>query len=274
MEFDQDIKLGIIGCGSMGEAIARGVIASGTIYGGALYLYDEIDDKSSRIKDSLSVNAARSSEELVNSCNTILIAVKPQDIAGLLTGISHLLDASKLVVSIAAGISIKKIKSILSEEVRVVRAMPNMGALENQSVSAISYDGQSMAEDKDLVKRIFKSIGDVVEVDEHLMDAVTAISGSGPAYFFYLTEMLEKCAMEMGIDEDRARQLAVKTAMASATLLRDSGFNAESLRKRVTSKGGTTEAAFKVFENKRLGEIFAEGVRAAEKRSKELSGGE
>ncbi len=273
MEFEQDIKLGIIGCGSMGEAIAEGVTSSGAVYGGGLYLYDIDTDKSSYLKNKLNVNLSRSSEELVNSCNTVLLAVKPQDMTDLLREVSHLIDASKLVISIAAGITTKKIKSVLSRETRVTRVMPNMGALEKHSISAICYDDQCTAEDKELAKRIFRSVGDIVEIDERLMDAVTAVSGSGPAYFFHLTEMLEKCAVEMGIDEDRARQLAVKTALGSAVLLRESGFSAGSLRKRVTSKGGTTEAAFRVFDKKGFEEIFIEAVKAAEKRSKELSGG-
>ncbi|MBL7070686.1 MAG: pyrroline-5-carboxylate reductase [Candidatus Omnitrophica bacterium] len=274
MEFERDIKLGIIGCGNMGEAIAKGVVASGSIYSGNLYLYDHLTEKSSFVSGSLSANVANSSEELINSCNAILFAVKPQDAKELLREVSHLLNSSKLVISIAAGISIEKIKKILDVDVRVARVMPNMGALENQSMSALSFDSEVIDQDKRLVTQIFKSIGDVIEIEERLMDAVTAVSGSGPAYFFYLTEMLEKCAVEMGIGEDRARHLAFKTALGSAILLRDSGYNAESLRKRVTSKGGTTEAAFKVFEDRRLDGIIRDGIKAAEKRSRELSDGD
>ena len=274
MEFDQELKLGVFGCGSMGEAIVKGVLEAGVVYSANLYLYDIALDKSSYLKERLNVNVTNSSEELVNSCNTILLAVKPQDVGDLLKEVSHLIDPSKLVISIAAGVSIKSIKNILSKKVRVARVMPNIGALENHSVSALCHDDQSMPEDKELSKRIFKSIGDVIEVEEHHMDAVTAVSGSGPAYFFYVTEMLEEAAVAMGIDEDRARQLAVKTAIASAVLLRDSGYNAGSLRKRVTSKGGTTEAAFSVFAKKKLHDIFLQGVKAAKERSRELSGGE
>lgn len=273
MEFEENFRLGIIGCGNMGEAIARGAVSAGAVFTGDIYVYDILKEKSRYLKENLNVNVVNTSEELATTCNAIILSVKPQDIEELLKGVCHLFDSSKLIISIAAGISISKIKSFLNEEVRVIRVMPNMAALENQSISALSYDERATAEDKKLVRTIFKSIGDVMEVKEYHMDAVTAVSGSGPAYFFYLAELLEKCAIDMGIDEDKARLLAVKTATGSAALLRDSGFSAETLRKRVASKGGTTEAAFKVFQDKGLGEIIKAGIIAAKERAKEISGG-
>jgi pyrroline-5-carboxylate reductase len=270
---EKNTRLGIIGCGNMGEAIAKGVVYSDAIHAGNLYLFDVDPNKSNYLRESLHANVTNSSEELVNGCNTILVAVKPQDTEDALKEVWHVLDSSKLVISITAGVTIKKIKKIIKEEVRVVRAMPNMGALANMSITALCYDSYVDNDDKDLAKKIFKSIGDIAEIEEAYMDAVTAISGSGPAYFFYLAEMLEKIAMEMGIDKEKARLLAVKTAVGSAALLEDSGFDAETLRKRVTSKGGTTEAAFRVFQNKKLEETFREGIKAAKERARELSGG-
>lgn len=270
---EKDNKLGIIGCGNMGEAIAKGVVNSNVIYGGNLYFYDIDKDKSRYLRDTLNANATNSSEELVNRCNIILLAVKPQDIEDLLKKIGRLLDSSKLVISIAAGATIEKIKKFLTEEVRVVRVMPNVAALVNQSISALCYDDYATAADKDLARKIFMSIGDIVEVEEVLMDAITAISGSGPAYFFYLAEMLKKSAIDMRIDENIARQLIIKTALGSAALLKDSGSDAEALRKSVTSKGGTTEAAFRLFAEKKLGDILQQGIKEAAKRAKELSEG-
>lgn len=266
-------NIGIIGCGNMGEAIAKGIISAGIISPNYLYLYDTDKEKSNYLKERLKANITKSNEELVNDCNVILIAVKPQDIKELLSEIWHVLDSSKFVISIAAGVTIEKMTESLNEEVRIARVMPNIAALENKSISALCFNSFAATEDRDLAKNIFMSIGDVMEVEEVQMDAVTAISGSGPAYFFYLVEILEKCAIEMGIDKDKARLLAVKTAVGSVTLLQGSDLSAESLRKRVTSKGGTTEAAFKVFEEKRLDEILREGIKRAKERAKELSGG-
>ncbi len=269
---EKDNRLGILGCGNMGEAIAKGIVNAGVIRPIELYVYDIEHDKAGYLKEVLDVNVTASAEELVNNCSAILLAVKPQDVEDILREIWHLFDSSKLLISIAAGVTIERIKKVLNEEVRIIRAMPNMAAIVNESVTAICCDNYASDDDRDLARKIFKSVGDIVEVDECQMDAVTAVSGSGPAYFFYLTEILEKAACGMGIDKDKARFLAVRTVFGSAALLRDSGLSAETLRSRVTSKGGTTEAAFKVFGNKKLTEILQEGIRAAVERSRELSG--
>ena len=269
----QSSNIGIIGCGNMGEAIANGIVSSGIISERYLYLYDLDKEKSGYLEKRLKANVTKSNEELVNDCNVIIISVKPQDIKDLLSEIWHVLDSSKFLISIAAGVTIKKITESLNEEVRIARVMPNMAALENQSVSALCCNSYATPEDMDLTKDIFMSIGDVIEVEEDQMDAVAAISGSGPAYFFYLVEVLEKCAVDMGIDKDKAKLLAVKTAVGSVALLRESELSAEALRKRVTSKGGTTEAAFEFFEKKKLDEILQEGIKRAKERAKELSEG-
>lgn len=271
---EKDGKIGIIGCGSMGEAIAKGIVFSGPVNAADLYLFDIDRDKTRYIRDYLDVNVANSAEELCNQCNVILLALKPQDIKEVLQEVWHVIDLSKLLISVAAGVTIAKIKKYLKEEVRVIRVMPNMAAFVHASISAMCGDSYATDNDRKLVKSILTSIGDVVEVEERLMDAVTAISGSGPAYFFYLTEILEKCAIEMGIDKEKARLLAVKTAVGSALLLKGSEDSAETLRRRVTSKGGTTEAAFHYFSEERLEDILKEGIGTARKRAKELSGEE
>ncbi len=269
---NDDMKLGVMGCGNMGEAIARGIVASNVVYTGNLYFYHIDKAKAEYLRSSLNANTVDSSEELANKCDALLLAVKPQDIEGLLREIGRLLDSSKLVISVAAGITIEKIKRFLNLEVRVARAMPNMAVRVNQAISAVCYDKYVTFGDKNFVNKIFMSVGDTVEVDESKMDAVTAVSGSGPAYFFYLAEVLEKSAVAMGIDKNKARRLAVKTALGSAELLKEGASDAEKLRGRITSKGGTTEAAFRVFAEKKLGDILEQGIREAAKRAKELSG--
>ncbi len=264
-------KTGIIGCGNMGGAIAKGAIFSGALNAGSLYLYDIDKEKTNRLKEYLDANVSISSEELCNECSVIILAVKPQDIEETLKEIRCVIDPSKLLISVAAGVTIRRIKRILKEEVRVIRVMPNMPALVRSGISAMCADNCATAEDKRLAKRIFASVGEVIEVEEGVMNAVTAVSGSGPAYFFYLTEILEKSAMHMGIEKEKAKILAVKTAIGSALLLADGDTTAEALRKRVTSKGGTTEAAFRYFSENKLEDILKSGIAAAEKRAKELS---
>lgn len=271
---DKDVTIGIIGCGNMGEAIAKGIIFSGLVNARDLYLYDVDTEKTSRLKEYLDVNVATSSEELCNECNAIILAVKPQDIEDALKEVCHVINLSKLLISIAAGVTINKIKKSLKEEVRVIRVMPNMAAFVNSSISAMCSDNYATADDKKLVKQILVSIGEAIEVEEGLMDAVTVIASSGLAYFFYLAEILERCAIDMGIDKEMAKLLAAKTALGSALLLTDGDASAETLRKRVTSKGGTTEAAFRHFIENKLEEILKEGIEKARKRARELSGEE
>ncbi|MBU4376868.1 MAG: pyrroline-5-carboxylate reductase [Candidatus Omnitrophica bacterium] len=270
---ERERKIGILGCGNMGEAIAKGTIFSGLVNAGSLYLYDIDKDKARHVGECLDANISNSSEELCNECSVIVLAVKPQDVEEVLKEVNHAINPSKLLVSIAAGFTINKIKKFINDKVGVIRVMPNMALSVNASASAICRDDCVTTEDMKFVKTLFTATGEVVEVEEKFMDAVTAISGSGPAYFFYLTEILERCAIEMGIEKEKAKLLAVKTALGSALLLADSDSQAESLRKRVTSKGGTTEAAFKYFAEKGLENILKGGIEAARKRAKELSEG-
>ena len=270
---DRHNKIGIIGCGNMGGAIAKGIISSNLIPASNLCLYDIDKEKRNYLINTLSAKMMNSPGELADFCNIMLVAVKPQDFEDVRRVIWDMLDNSKLVISIAAGITLKHIHKYLKKDVRIARVMPNIAGLVNQGISALCYNNFTTPGDKELVRRIFMSIGDIVEVEEDHMDIITAISGSGPAYFFYLVQILEECAIEMGVDKEKARLLAVKTALGSAALLKDGKSDAETLRKRVTSKGGTTEAAFRVFTEKKLGDILKEGIKAAKERAKELSEG-
>jgi len=270
---EKDRRIGLIGCGSMGGAIAGGIISSRLIQGAELSLYDIAADKAKKLRERLNATLADSPSELVNACGTVILAVKPQDIEGLLRDIARELDSSKFVISIAAGVSIERIKSFIAKEVRVARAMPNIAALIGKGISALCYDEYVLAEDKALARDIFGSLGAAAELDEFLMNAVTAVSASGPAYFFYLAEILQKSAVDMGIDEKTAEKFIIHTVLGSAILLKDSGLKADELRRRVTSKGGTTEAAFRVFDEKNLGDILKAGIKEAAERAKKLNGG-
>jgi len=211
---------------------------------------------------------------VVKFADVIIMAVKPQDFDSVLRqevccGIS----TEKLLISIAAGITTKYIEKTVGSDMPVVRAMPNMGALVGESITSISKGSSATSYDMDTAREIFSSIGDVVEVDEKLVDAVTAISGSGPAYFFYLIEALIEAAVELGLEPEAAKRLVVKTAVGSARLLETLKEDPENLREKVTSKGGTTEAALKIFEKKAVKRIIKDAVKAAHRRSKELSKG-
>ena len=154
----------------------------------------------------------------------------------------------------------------------MVRVMPNTPALVKKGISAIAAGRSAGVKHRALAEKIFRSVGEVVQIEERFMDAVTAVSGSGPAYFFYLMEQMERAGTGLGLPAQTARRLAMATAQGAGKLAVCSGENPAILRKKVTSKGGTTEAAFKVFKRGRMGEIIQAGVRAAARRAKELSG--
>ena len=203
--------------------------------------------------------------------NGIIFAIKPQDLGAVLQDVIPSLE-KKLAISICAGITTKMLERSLGK-VPVLRVMPNMPAQISQGVSAIASGRYAKLKDKKLAVSSCACIGEVVEVKEKLMDAVTAISGSGPAYLFYCLEYWIKAAEQMGISRPIAEKLARKMVLGSAMLI-DQSLKRKSLeqmlRKRVTSKGGTTEAAVNVFKKKALGNILQQACYAAAKRSKQL----
>ena len=265
-------KIGIIGCGRMGEAILNGIVKQKGVSPKDIFVSDVDSARLNRIKRVYGCDATFNNSKVAKMSDLIIMAVKPQDMISALGSISACLNRKKLVVSIAAGVTIKKISSVIGGDVPVARVMPNMPALVRKSFSAFSFSKKA---DKGLMrfaKAVFSSIGDVAEVREKDMDAITAISGSGPAYFFYLVEILIKSGIKLGLTPETAKRAAVKTALGSVELLNKFNQDASILRKMATSKGGTTEAAFKVFGKERLNAIIEKGVRAARDRSKELSG--
>ncbi|MFA6078526.1 MAG: pyrroline-5-carboxylate reductase [Candidatus Omnitrophota bacterium] len=266
-------KIGIIGCGNMGEALLSRL--SMIIEKSTSIMVTETDEaRREYIEDKYKVIVGLDNNYLVKYSDVVIIAVKPKDVGTLLKDeLCCSLEPKKLAISIAAGITIKDIEKVIGKDVPVIRAMPNMPALVGEGMTAISRGTAVSDEDVKSAKEILSVIGDVVLVDESLMDSVTAISGSGPAYFFYLAESMIEAAEELGLDKDLARKLVFKTALGSAKLLSCVGEDPAVLRAKVTSKGGTTEEAIKVFESKKLRGIIIEAAKKARDRSKELSKG-
>ena len=266
-------KIGIIGCGNMGEALLcrlSDVMEKST----ALMVSETDTARRDAIQAKYRIIVEIDNNYLVKYSDVIILAVKPQDLEKVLRqevccGVS----GKKLLISIAAGVTTKHIEKIVGKDIPVVRAMPNMPAIIGEAITSISAGRAATREHLGTARYIFSTIGDVVEVDEKLVDAVTAVSGSGPAYFFYMIEALTEAAKKLRLDSDTASKLVAKTALGSAKVLNALKESPAQLRRRVTSKGGTTEAAMKVFEQKNLRKIIAEAVAAACKRSKELSKG-
>ena len=262
------MKIGIIGCGNMGQVLLRGITNTGFTSRKNILCSDKDRKKTNSARLGFGVGVTSSNSELIKKCDLIILAVKPQDVDTVVSEIVLPLKG-KLLISICAGITTKKLERHLGK-ISVVRAMPNMPAGISQGISAISLGKYATAKDRKQAISIFSCIGEVVEVKEQLLDAVTAISGSGPAYFFYLVEKLIETAKELGLPSDTAQRLAIKTALGSALLMEQSEESPQLLRKRVTSKGGTTEAAFKVFKKAALGNLLRRAFYAAARRAKHL----
>lgn len=268
-----DKKIGIIGCGNMGEALLARL--SGVVEKSTHLMVSEMDAaRREYIQGKYRIIVEIDNNEVVKFSDVIIIAVKPKDFEELLSGeVCCGVSNKKLIISIAAGVTTKYIEKIVGGDVPVIRVMPNMAASIGEAISSISRGSSATDKDMALAREIFSLIGETVEIDEKLVDGVTAISGSGPAYFFYLVESLIASAKMLGIDDNTARRLVVKTALGSAKLLDVLDEGPDALRKKVTSKGGTTEAALKVFESKKFKDIVKAAVKKAHSRAREISKG-
>ncbi len=261
--------IGLIGCGNMGEAIFRGCKKDKQL---RLLATDKVKSRKDKFCRKYRIKSACSISDLIRLSDVVLIAVKPQDIDEVLVEIKESLRKNVLVVSIAAGISSKYIEKTIGNKVKVIRAMPNMAAVLGESVTAIKKGIFASKIDTRLVKNIFEKVGSVIEVKRDAdIDIVTALSGSGPAYFFYIVASFMAVGKERGMDQKKTNELLFKTLIGSAELLKENKFDTKKLIAKVASKGGTTEAALKVFDDNNLKTIIAKGILAAYKRAKQLS---
>jgi pyrroline-5-carboxylate reductase len=253
----------------MGSAILRGLIDTATMKPEQARVFDPDQARREEVS-ALGVACVDSPAQLGRDCDVLILAVKPQMMDQAVQALGPIDPAKTLFVSIAAGISIGHLQSLLGDKTRVVRVMPNTPALVRAGAAGIAPSPNCTDEDIERVRAIFESVGIVEQVTEQAMDIVTALSGSGPAYFFYLVECMTEAAVHAGLSPDQARRLAVQTLFGAGRLLAESGESAATLRERVTSKGGTTEAALKTLAALGFAEIVQAGVAAAATRSKEL----
>lgn len=272
MGYLKDRTIGFIGLGNMGGAILSGLISSGAVKRRNLVGFDRDPAKNKSAKRRFCISLGSCAAEVANRSAIILIAVKPQDAGVVLEEISK--DAKdKIIISIAAGIKTRAIEGWLGKGSRVIRVMPNTPALVGEGISAICGGRYAGKDDLKTAEEIFSVVGETVKADERYFDVVTAVSGSGPAYFFYLKEALIEAAERLGLKKEVAVKLVSKTALGSARLLIASGDDPAVLRQRVTSKGGMTEQAIKIFEKRKIREAVLAAVRAAVSHSRKLSEG-
>jgi pyrroline-5-carboxylate reductase len=266
-------QLAILGAGQMAEAIVRGLLKSGLYRPEHLIAADVAPARRELFQNELHVRAVESNADAARDARVLLLSVKPYQMADVLGGIGQVIDPAKtLIVSIAAGVRSTSIEQHLGagKPWRVVRSMPNTPMLVGEGMVGVAAGRLATPDDLATARRIFEASADVIEVPEEQIDAVTAVSGSGPAYFFYVVEHMVRAGIEMGLTPEHAHLLASKTALGAARMLLTSPDSPQELRRKVTTPNGTTHAAISRMEDGNVGAIIGEAVKAAERRGKEL----
>jgi len=263
------MKIAFIGGGNMANALVGGLLARGFPLAD-LSVIEAVAAARERLSAAWGVHVTVAPDEATRSADTIVLAVKPQDMKAALAPIAPI-AGGKLVISIAAGVRIETLSRWLGGHRKLVRTMPNMPALIGAGITGLYALPETGADERARAERVLGAVGEVVWVEsESLLDPVTAVSGSGPAYVFWFIEQLEQSGVAMGLAPEAARKLAMHTVLGAAKLAAGSETPPGVLREQVTSKGGTTEAALKVFAADRLGEGFARALEAASRRGAEL----
>jgi pyrroline-5-carboxylate reductase len=271
--------LAFLGAGSMGGAILRGVVASGIRVEGGITATNRTAEKAEALAGLEGVRSIALSEnangnaEAVSRARIVLVGVKPAMVPDLLREIAPSLAPDAIVVSLAAGVTIATFVDALGADARVLRSMPNTPSTVGKGVTGLAAGAAASDDDLVLVRRLFETVGAVVEVPESKIDALSTISGSGPAYVFLLIEEFAKAAVRMGFDEPEARLMAERTFIGATALLDASGEHPAELRRRVTSPKGTTERAIAVLQDAHLDAVFAQATDAALARARELASG-
>jgi pyrroline-5-carboxylate reductase len=262
--------IGFIGTGNMGETLIAGLLRAKFTTSEQIMAFDLDGARLRFIQKKYGINKAPDNNYLSSRCDPILLCVKPQSMKDVIEGIADSLDSSKLLISIAAGVPLYAIETYARKQLRLIRVMPNINVLVREGASAIAPGNLAAEEDLKLAKAIFDCVGKSITIQEHLMDAVTGLSGSGPAYVFLIIEALTDAGVHLGMTRSQALTLVTQTVMGSAKLLSDTGEHPALLREKVTSPGGTTAAGLYKLEEGGLRKILIDAVIAATQRSKEL----
>lgn len=268
----KNVQIIFVGCGNMGRSLIGGILANGysrDLIGAA----DPDQEQRNEVGDLFGIKTFADNNQAIAGAGVIVLAVKPQVMAATVKAMAGTINGHQpLIISIAAGIRLSAISGWLRGEFPIVRAMPNTPALIQAGATALFANERVSPQHKDTAETILRSVGTAVWLDhESLLDTVTALSGSGPAYFFLIMELLEKTAIDMGLQVEQARLLTLETALGAAKMAMESEQDVAALRKQVTSPGGTTEAALAVLERGNIRELFQNALKAAQQRSVSLA---
>lgn len=265
--------IGFVGGGNMARSLIGGLLADG-IAPDRIWASDPDPERLDTLRSAFQVNATHDNADVVDAAEVVVLAVKPQIVRQVAQSLGPLIQAKRpLVISIAAGIREADLRRWLGEKVALVRSMPNTPALVQSGATALYANPYVSDGQRELAESILRAVGVTVWLDnEAHMDVVTALSGSGPAYFFLIMEALETAAVELGLAPDTARLLTLQTAFGAAKMALESEEQVDDLRQRVTSPGGTTEQAVRVLEQGGIRALFGQALKAAHQRSCELAG--
>ncbi|MBN1516747.1 pyrroline-5-carboxylate reductase [Candidatus Sumerlaeota bacterium] len=268
---EKELRIGSIGAGNMATALLGGIVKAGIVKADDCLACDVLDAAREKFTQATSLAATDQAERVMRQCDIILLAVKPFVMLEALAQLKPFAEERHLFISIAAGIRANKIEATLGGAPRVIRVMPNTPALLACGAAGVSKGANATDADMALALQLMNAVGVAIEVPEENIDAVTGVSGSGPAYFFYFVEQTIKAGVAAGLEEKDAELLAKQTMLGAARMLMERPETPEELRRAVTTPNGTTAAALKVFEDAGLNIIFENAVQAATNRSRELA---
>jgi pyrroline-5-carboxylate reductase len=266
-------SVGFVGAGNMGEALIKGLLAANLVPAEAIHATDVRLERLKELNRQYGIQVSSDNAELIRHADIVILAVKPQIMDAVLTEIAPVVTRRKLLISIAAGVSTAKIRAVLHKDARLIRVMPNTPALVLEGVTAVAKAEGLEADDLETAGEIFSAVGRVVVLGEELMDAVTGLSGSGPAYIAVVIESLADGGVRMGLDRITAMTLATQTVLGTAALLRETGLHPGAVKDMVCSPGGTSIAGVAALEEGGIRTTFIKAVERATQRSRELGQG-
>jgi len=263
-------NIGFIGAGNMATALVKGLTQSGVYNTDQLVVSDKEEEPLKSISSQFGLRCCFSNRDLVHECSIVVLSVKPQNIRDVLEEVKEKVREEHLFVSIAAGIPLSMIRAIIGRDIPLIRVMPNTPSLIQKGISALAGGDLAGPKHMEMARTIFGAVGDTVEVDESMMDAVTALSGSGPGYVFRMMECMVDAGVSVGLERDTSLRLVVQTFLGAAHLAKESEHSLARLREMVTSPGGTTAEGLSIFDRMGLEDMTIKAVGAACKRSVEL----
>ena len=273
MTGDMQYAVGVIGVGNMGAALVRGIFDQGEMPPQSVIVCDLDKDLVRRICDDMGVVDGTEATHVAGSADLVILAAKPQNLPSLLREISTSLNANQTIMSIAAGVTTQSIEESLGGKPPVIRVMPNLPALVGEGISVMCGGSHATESDFERVEAVLSAVGVCLKAPEEMMDPVTALSGTGPAYVFHTMEAMIQSGIEMGMSSEMAERLVLHTVFGAAMLAMESDLDPTSLREAVTSRGGTTDAAISHLEENGYTRLVVEAILAAMNRSEELGKG-